>query len=97
MSYSFTVRGADKQAAKDAVKAAFDKVVEQQPIHARDRDVMLANAAAVIDLLGDDADRDIAVNCSGYVSWRGDADGSTPLVGARADTSASYIARLTTE
>lgn len=69
MSYSFNVKAADRSAAKSAVEAKFDEVISQQPIHARDRAAVLANASAVIDLLGDDDTKDVSVSCNGYVSW----------------------------
>lgn len=70
MSYSFNVKAADKAAAKVAVEAKFDEtVVAQQPVHARDRAAVLANANTVIDLLADDETKDVSVSCNGYVSW----------------------------
>lgn len=96
MSYSFTVKADTKQAAKDAVAEAFDKVVANQPIHARDKDAALANASAVIDLLTDPAPEGSAINvsCNGYVSWREvlREDGSNPLTTASISASASYVA-----
>lgn len=74
MSYSFGIKAANKAAAKEAVAAKFDEIVGQQPIHARDRAAVLANANASIDLLADDDTKDIAVSCSGYVSWNGSGD-----------------------
>ena len=95
MSYSFSVKAASKAEAKAAVAREFDRVVETQPIHARDREAALANANAVIDLLADQAPDGhvIAVNCNGYVGWW-DAlreDGSNPLNQASVSTSASYV------
>jgi hypothetical protein len=70
MSYSFSVLAANKAAAKEAVAAKFDEmVVASQPIHARDRAAVLANANTVIDLLADDDTKDVRVSCNGYVSW----------------------------
>lgn len=52
MPYSFSVKAANKEAAKIAVAAKFDEgVLAHQPVHARDRDALLATAGAVIDLL----------------------------------------------
>lgn len=75
MSFSFGVVAANKPAAKDAVAAKFDEqVIAYQPMHARDRAAVLANANAVIDLLADDESKDVTVSCSGYLSWGGPAD-----------------------
>jgi hypothetical protein len=93
MSYSFAVKAPTKVEAKQAVEAAFDKVVSQQPIHARDRAAAVAAAASVIDLLVEDPDLHIGVSVSGYVSWREalNAEGSNPLSGASVSTSASLV------
>lgn len=69
MSYSFSVKAANKEAAKAAVEAKFDETIAQQPVHARDRVAVLTNANTVIDLLADDDTKDISVSCNGYVSW----------------------------
>jgi hypothetical protein len=69
MSYSFSVRAANKTAAKAAVAAKFAEIVRDQPVHARDNAAVLKNASTVIDLLADDDGKDIIVNCNGYVSW----------------------------
>lgn len=69
MSYSFGVKAPSKAEAKEAVAAKFDEIVGQQPVHARDRAAVLANATAVIDLLADDDTKDVSVLCNGYVSW----------------------------
>lgn len=69
MSYSFHVKAPNKEAAKIAVLEKFDEIVEQQPVHKRDRKAILVNAGAVIDLLADDDTKDVSVSCNGYVSW----------------------------
>lgn len=74
MSYSFGVKAPTKAAAKEAVAAKFDEIVGQQPIHARDRAAVLANANTVIDLLADDDSKDVAVSCNGYLSWNGSGE-----------------------
>jgi hypothetical protein len=74
MSYSFNIKAATKAVAKEAVAAKFDEQVAQQPIHARDRAAVLANANTVIDLLADDDTKDVSVSCNGYLSWNGIGD-----------------------
>ena len=96
MSYSFAFVVASKEAAKARVAEEFDNVVKWQPIHARDRAAVLANANAVIDLLEEKPDEDVSVWCNGYVSWRTMGDeqpNATPLTGASITTSASCITR----
>lgn len=99
MSYSFNARGANKEAAKAAVAAEFEKVVECQTIHAKDKAAVLANAGAAIDLLADDRDADISVTCNGYLSWRGiegDADNPPAIVSANVSCYATHVARAET-
>jgi hypothetical protein len=71
MSYSFNIKAANKAAAKETVATKFDEITAQQPIHARDRAAVLANANTVIDLLADDDTKDISVSCHGHLSWTG--------------------------
>lgn len=94
MSYSFNVKAADKAAAKEAVAAKFDEmVVAQQPIHARDRAAVLANANTVIDLLADDDTKDVSVSCNGYVSWSTGVEVEPQFNTASVACSASHAAR----
>lgn len=90
MSYLFNVKAASKAAAKDAVAVEFDKVVAAQPIHARDRAAMLANASTVIDLLADDDTKDVSVSCSGSVSWTGTGDAAVDPLSAASVSSNAY-------
>ncbi|WP_257164708.1 hypothetical protein [Bradyrhizobium sp. SRS-191] len=100
MSYSFNVSASTKSDAKTAVAAKVDEMIVSQPIHARDKQAILANASAVIDLLSDTVPEDhyVAVSCSGYVSWTDVAlksDGSNaaeiPLKTASISAVASYF------
>jgi hypothetical protein len=94
MSYSFNIRAANKADAKAAVEVKFDEVIAGQPVHARDRAAVLANAYAVIDLLGDDDAKDISVTCGGYVSWQtAEPPESVPLSSASVSASAGYVSR----
>jgi hypothetical protein len=90
MSYSFSLRAADKSAAKAAVEAKFDEVIASQPVHVRDKAAVLANAGAVIDLLVDDDTKDVTVSCNGYVSWNSD---QAALTGVAVTCSAGYANR----
>jgi len=71
MSYSFTVRAATKEDAKAQASAKYAEVLQAQPSHATDMAAAEAAAFTVIDLLPAAADRDVVVNCSGSVGWRG--------------------------
>lgn len=73
MSYSFTVRAANKQAAKAAVAAKFDEVATQQACHHRDKAQACAAADAFVDLLNDDDSKDVVVAINGSLmgQWTG--------------------------
>lgn len=68
MSYSFVVKAATKAEAYDACVVKMEEEVSRQPVHAADRDQALANAKAAIELLPEDATRDVTVSMNGYVS-----------------------------
>lgn len=71
MSYSDSAQAATKELAKAAIATKVDAIVASQPIHARDKAAILANANTVIDLLADDDARDVRVNINGYLTWNG--------------------------
>jgi hypothetical protein len=96
MSYSFSIKAATKDAAKNAVVAKFQEMVlPTQPIHHRDAAAIYANANAVIDLLADDDTKDVAVSCNGYVSWvvHGDVT-EVPLNSVSVSCSATHAVRV---
>lgn len=75
MSYSLSIRAADKAAAKTLIAEKVAEVVAAQPVHAADQPAILANANAAIDLLPEAKEGfEIAASLSGYVS--GEWDGS---------------------
>jgi hypothetical protein len=69
MSYSFTVREADKFSAALSVQNELAKVIEQQEIHKKDCGQAFAAAHAFISLLDDDPESDVVVTVSGSLSW----------------------------
>lgn len=69
MSYSFTVRAASLAAALAAAAAEFDKIIETQPAHAKDKDAALVNAANVANCVGERAEHDVVIAMHGSVSW----------------------------
>ena len=93
MSYSFIIKAATKDAAKESVMAKFNEIVDQQPFHARDRVAVLANVGAVIDLLTDDDTKDISVSCNGYVSWASGGIDDAAFNSASISCSAGYVNR----
>jgi hypothetical protein len=88
MSYSFTVRAANKAEAKNAVAAKLAEVVRHQSAHAVDQDKAHAAACAFIDALADDATRDIHVGMYGNVTTSG-----VGVIGAGVNVSASLADR----
>lgn len=72
MSYSFSAKAATKAELKSMVAEQFAAVVVAQPVHAADQPQALAAANAFIDLLAEDAERDVGVSVSGSL-WSTDA------------------------
>jgi hypothetical protein len=68
MSFSFSVRAANKADAKAKCAQEMAKAVANMACHARDLQQQLAAQHAAIDLLTDDADKDIVVSANGSLS-----------------------------
>ena len=73
MSYSFSIRPANKAELKSAISAELDKVVLQQPIHEIDRDTHEEAAGAMVDLVRDpyeneDMTASVAGSCWGDIA-----------------------------
>jgi hypothetical protein len=68
MSFSFNVRAATESSVIAGVITKMDEVVASQPIHAGDRDQVLAAAEAFIALVpqNDELDYSVSVNGSTY-------------------------------
>ncbi|HEX7687368.1 MAG TPA: hypothetical protein VF453_06670 [Burkholderiaceae bacterium] len=88
MSYSFTIRAANKAEAKNSVAAKLAEVVRHQSTHAVDQDKAYAAACAFIDALVDDDTRDIHVGMYGNVTTSG-----AGVIGAGVNVSASLADR----
>jgi hypothetical protein len=70
MSYSFSAKGDDKAAALAAAAAQFDKMLEQQPVHTRDREAAMANLRAHLDLVEEPNEGEqVTISMHGSVSW----------------------------
>jgi hypothetical protein len=65
MSYSFTVRAADKNEAVEKLSAEYDNIVNSQPVHSVDREQAQAAVEAFINLVREDEKQDILVSVSG--------------------------------
>ncbi len=93
MSYGFSVKAASLLALLAAVGEKFDaEVVKQQPIHARDRPLLLATVEATGGLIVDKSETmDITASVSGSVSWSG---GDSPdLHAAAVNVSVYWVQR----
>lgn len=93
MSYSFSIRAATKAEAKDAVFTELVKVCDQQPVHAVDSQQANAAAAAFIDVLADDASKDVSVTVSGSVGWNGGELPNVTISSAGVNVYASLVAK----
>lgn len=69
MSYSFSVKAATKAEAIDAVVQRMGDVVAGQPDHAKERAAVEMAAAAFVNVLADDPERDVSVSVNGSLSW----------------------------
>jgi hypothetical protein len=71
--YSFRIQAPNREAAKVQIAAKMDEVVAAQPSHAQDKAQAVAAAAAFIDLLKEDENRDVVVDMHGSLSgtWVG--------------------------
>lgn len=72
MSYSFSVRAANKAALGAAISDELNKVVAQQAVHKTDAAQALHAATSLLDLTFDDPARDLAASVSGSI-WVADA------------------------
>lgn len=93
MSYSFTVRAPNKADAKTAVAAKLAEVAAQQMCHERDKAQAQAAADAFVDVLTDDADKDIVVNMSGYLTGQWQGSDVTRIEGASVNVNAGLATR----
>lgn len=76
MSYSFQVQKATKAEALAAIAVEFDNVVRQQSSHQVDRAHAEATAKAFVELLPDNATKDVKVYINGSVSGTGIYEGN---------------------
>lgn len=83
MSYSFSVRAANKARAKELAATEFARVTAGQPEHAADIPAAQAFTEAAVDAIADSSLNDttgLAVEVSGSVSWKYE-DQAKPITG----------------
>lgn len=88
MSYSFSVRAANREDAKAQVAGKLAEVLAQQPSHAADMPMAQNTANAFIDVLAEDPAKDVLVNMNGSLSWEWIDGSATKITGANVNVSA---------
>lgn len=88
MSFSFGVKAATTQEARDQAFVKMTEVCEQQPSHAHDAENCMKVVDSMIALITPDADKDVAISVSGWLSWTG-GDTTTPQAFTGASVSVS--------
>ena len=89
MSYSFSITGETKAAARARIERELEQVVIAQAVHKVDRDQAQIAANAVLDVLPNANEGEVyAVTVSGYVSWKEVGD-VKQITGASIQVSAS--------
>ncbi len=79
MSYSFSVKAATKEEAKEGVAKQIEQVAASQPIHAKDLPSAQAAAGAFIDILDHEVGKEISLSMSGSVSYKYNPGGEEPI------------------
>lgn len=95
MSYSFTLRAADKDAAKAAVSKQFkDVVIANQPSHRIDQQAAVNAIHSLIDLLPHKPERDVYVSVSGYLTGLWERSELVDLAAVNLKVDAAHVERL---
>ncbi|ACR15041.1 hypothetical protein BcepIL02_gp48 [Burkholderia phage BcepIL02] len=92
-NYTFSITAASKADAKTAIAAEFDRKVGADPVVSRARAAVVANAGAVIDLLGDDDNADVTVQCSVFNYTADDGEGGQIARSGGVSAFANHVAR----
>jgi hypothetical protein len=92
-NYTFSVTAASKAAAKTAIAAEFDRKAGADPVVSRARAAVVANASAVIDMLGDDDKADVTVQCSVFCYTADDLKGGQIARSGGVSAFANHVAR----
>lgn len=88
MSYSFTIRAATKEQAKQVFKERFEFETARQPAHNTEKQQALSAVNAFIDLLDEDLNQDVVVNVYGSVIGTWSEDHHSSVRGANIGISA---------
>lgn len=89
MSFSFASSGKTKQDVVADVSAQMDKVIQNQPHHAHDKDAVVSCVGTYIDLLDGKTDEDtISISVSGSLGWNADQGEGEKHTGAGLSISA---------
>jgi hypothetical protein len=97
MSYSFAVRSPHHAGVKQAISDQFNKVVQGQPVHAKDRGEAQKGVFAMIDVCREPKeDEHYYVRVNGSMSWDGSSksdasDAELPIKGSNLSVSVSLI------
>ena len=93
MSYSFSVRAPNKEAAIDQCYFELNKIADTQPPHRFDVREAQSAVAGFINALGDDDGMDVAVSMSGTVSVQGRQGEPQSVVSVGTSISVSQVSR----
>lgn len=81
MSYSFLAGGPTKTDAILDAESKFDKVCADMPVHEKDKDAVLANMRAMVNLLPDAGEGEhVELALSGWIAMRTDIAGGPDRV-----------------
>lgn len=71
MSYSFSARGKDVEAMLTKVGSEFATIVANQPIHAKDREAVIAAVRELAEIVEVEDGKELIASVSGSVYWQG--------------------------
>lgn len=89
MSYTFTIRAANKAEALAKCDEEFAKVVANQAIHAKDTPAARSAVEAMLEAVPEVPESDLGLMVGGYVSW----DVDERITQANVSVTISTIAR----
>lgn len=90
MSYSFSARGATREAVLKSVAEKLDEVLVAQPMHKADRDQAYNAVEWYLHIVPESADKDYSVSVNGSIGWTGEDDAKV-ITGAGVGVSVSLV------
>lgn len=75
MSYSFSLRAANKQEAAAVIAERMSAIAKEQPAHEADKANVILAAISMLHALPDDESKDVGVSVNGWVSGAWDGKG----------------------